>query len=152
NLGMVALTVIAMEAWAWFSHKYILHGPFWFLHKTHHEPQTSWWEWNDLVSILYGIFSAALIFMGRNDFSWPLWVGIGIAVYGIFYFIFHDIIIHRRVKIKYTFNSSYVNRLIRAHKMHHKHLQKEDSEAFGFLYADRKYEVKRVQKSPSSQR
>lgn len=146
NVGIVIGTILVMEAWAWFMHKYLLHGPLWFLHKTHHEPQPSWWEWNDLVSILYAVAAAAGILNGAADFSWPFWVGIGITAYGVLYFVFHDIIIHRRVKVKYHFESTYINRLIRAHKKHHKHMQKHDSEAFGFLYASSKYNVKKVKK------
>jgi beta-carotene 3-hydroxylase len=135
-------TVLLMEGWAWWSHKYLLHGPLWFLHRTHHEPQPTWWEWNDLVAVLYGGLSFGLAWYGAQHQSLLLGVGIGIAVYGVLYFVFHDLIIHRRVKFRYKFRSRYINRLIRAHKMHHKHLQREQSEAFGFLYAPKKYEVK----------
>jgi beta-carotene 3-hydroxylase len=142
-LLITALTVVVMEGWAWLVHKYLLHGPLWFLHRTHHEPQQGWWEWNDLVSIFYGLLSAGLVIYGIEQQSYWLGVGIGIAVYGVFYFLFHDIIIHRRVKLRYRFRSAYVNRLIRAHKMHHKHLGRWPGEAFGFLYAVKKYEVTR---------
>ncbi len=136
-------TVVFMEGWAWFSHKYLLHGPFWFMHKTHHEPQETWWEWNDLVALVYGVGSSALIVIGMEQVSWHLYLGAGIAAYGVLYFLFHDVIIHRRVKTKYKFANPYINRLIRAHKVHHKHMQKHNSEAYGFLYAPKKYEVKK---------
>ena len=137
------ITFFGMEAWAWFSHKYLLHGPLWFLHKSHHTPRSSWWEANDLVSLLYGILAAAAIIYGSQGHALWMGIGIGIALYGILYFVFHDIIIHRRVKIKFKSKSAYVQRLIRAHKIHHKHQEKEDSEAFGFLYASPKYSVKK---------
>ncbi|MDP5168893.1 MAG: sterol desaturase family protein [Bacteroidia bacterium] len=143
GIALFLFVVIAMEGWAWISHKYLLHGPLWFLHKTHHEPQDTWWEWNDLVALLYGITSSTLIVLGIGQLSWHFYVGAGIAAYGMLYFLFHDVIIHRRVKLKYHFSSSYINRLIRAHKIHHKHLGKHQSEAFGFLYAPKKYEVKK---------
>lgn len=136
-------TVLFMEGWAWLSHKFLLHGPLWFMHRTHHEPQETWWEWNDLVAVVYGVGSTALIVVGMREFTWHLYIGAGIAAYGALYFLFHDVIIHRRIKIKYNFGSSYINRLIRAHKMHHKHMQQHDSEAFGFLYAPKKYEVRK---------
>ncbi|RMG75635.1 MAG: hypothetical protein D6722_00680 [Bacteroidetes bacterium] len=137
-------TFLLMEAWAWFMHKYLLHGPLWFLHKTHHRPQKTWWEWNDLVSLLYGVAAALCIMHGIENQAYTLGIGAGIALYGVVYFIFHDIIIHRRIKIRYRFESSYINRLIRAHKMHHKHLGQNPSEAYGFLYATSKYDVKRT--------
>lgn len=142
HLLIVLLTVSGMEAWAWFSHKYILHGPLWFLHRSHHRPRRSWWEWNDTVSVLYGIIAAILIIRGAEESSWHLSVGIGIALYGIFYFIFHDIIIHQRIKWKHRFRHPYVKRLIWAHKQHHRHGEKNPGEAYGFLYADKKYQIK----------
>lgn len=141
-LGVTLLTFTAMEAWAWFSHKYLLHGPLWFLHKSHHSPRKGWWEANDWVSILYGLLASMAIVYGSQGYPVWLGLGIGIALYGFFYFVFHDVIIHRRIKIGYRARHPYVRRLIRAHKIHHKHQQKADSEAFGFLYASPKYAVK----------
>ena len=133
------LTFVFMEAWAWVSHKYLLHGPLWFLHKSHHRKRESWWEWNDLVSVIYTVIAAILIVDGADTGKWTLGVGVGIALYGIFYFIFHDMIIHQRIQFKNNFKSKYVKRLIRAHKMHHKHGARNPGEAYGFLYADKKY-------------
>lgn len=144
SFGTVALTFIVMEAWAWVMHRYLLHGPLWFLHRSHHRYNPTWWEWNDLVSLLYGAISAGLVMHGIQTGAITLWIGVGIAVYGIFYFIFHDIIIHRRIKVKFHSKNPYVNRLIRAHKMHHKHPNRDQSEAYGFLYATKKYQPKRA--------
>ncbi|GAB4419668.1 MAG: hypothetical protein OHK0039_32330 [Bacteroidia bacterium] len=136
---------LMMEAWAWFMHKYLLHGPFWFLHKSHHEPHKGWLEWNDVVSVFNALVAMGLIMHGIEYNALTLGVGIGITAYGFVYFLFHDVIIHRRIKFKQRYKSSYINRLIRAHKMHHKHLRREDGEAFGFLYAPKKYAVTRVE-------
>ncbi|MEM9987517.1 MAG: sterol desaturase family protein [Bacteroidota bacterium] len=141
NAGIVLATFIIMEVWAWIMHRYILHGPLWFIHRTHHRYNPTWWEWNDVVSILYGLISMGLVVYGLEYGSRLLWVGVGIAVYGTFYFIFHDIIIHRRVKIRFSSKNPYINRLIRAHKMHHKHPNRDESEAYGFLYAIKKYQT-----------
>lgn len=135
-------TMVGMEAWAWFSHKYVLHGPLWFLHKSHHRPRTGWWEANDWVSVVYALIAAGAILYGSKGHALWLGLGIGIAGYGLLYFLFHDVIIHRRVKTSYKAQHPYIKRLIRAHKLHHKHQQKEESEAFGFLYASPKYAVK----------
>jgi beta-carotene 3-hydroxylase len=143
HAAIALATVLLMEAWAWLMHRYLLHGPLWFLHRSHHEPRSGWWEWNDLVSLAYGAASAALVIYGIQHQSYTLGIGIGIAVYGVLYFWLHDIIIHRRIKLKYQFRSRYINRLIRAHKLHHKHLGRAPGEAYGFLYAAPKYEVRR---------
>lgn len=143
NGSIVLATFLVMEGWAWLMHRYLLHGPLWFIHQSHHRYNPGWWELNDVVSVLYGAISMGLVIYGMEKGSWLLWVGIGIAIYGVFYFIFHDIIIHRRVKIKFKTSSLYINRLIRAHKMHHKHPNRDHSEAYGFLYAPRKYQPKK---------
>lgn len=146
HTAIALATVLLMEAWAWLMHRYLLHGPLWFLHRSHHEPRRGWWEWNDLVSLAYGAASAVLVIYGIQHQSYTLGFGIGIAVYGVLYFWLHDVIIHRRIKLKYQFRSRYINRLIRAHKLHHKHLGKDPGEAYGFLYAARKYEVQRSER------
>ncbi len=140
NLGIVLITIVVTEAFAWFKHKYLLHGPLWFLHKSHHTPRKGLFEWNDLIIIIYIIPAALLIYYGIEKQHFSLWIGVGITLYGIIYFILHDVIIHRRIKLKFKTDSNYLKRLIRAHKMHHKHQEKEDSEAFGFLYAKKKYQ------------
>ncbi|MEZ4773940.1 MAG: sterol desaturase family protein [Bacteroidia bacterium] len=142
NILILTGTFITMEAWAWFSHKYLLHGPLWFLHRSHHRARKSWFEWNDLVSLIYAAIAAGLILKGGPTGSWHLWVGIGIAGYGIFYFLFHDMIIHQRIRFKRNFRNAYIRRLIRAHKQHHRHGAKNPGEAYGFLYAHKKYSVK----------
>lgn len=135
-------TLILMECFAWWMHKYVLHGILWFIHKSHHRPRKGWFEVNDWVGLFFVIPAMALLYYGKEHQSYIWWIGMGIMVYGIFYFFLHDIIIHRRIKFKHRFQNRYLKRLIRAHKIHHKHLQKEDSEAFGFLYASKKYDAK----------
>lgn len=59
--------------------------------------------------------------------------------YGFAYFIVHDVIIHQRFKWFTRSNSTYVRAIRWAHKMHHKHLGKEDGESFGMLYVHKIY-------------
>ncbi len=141
NLGIFVGTVVFMECFAWWMHKYILHGPLWFIHKSHHRPHKGWFEINDLVVLVYIIPTLFMMYYGYETNQWLWWIGAGISFYGIFYFILHDIIIHRRIKFSYRFQNRYLKRLIRAHKIHHKHLQKENSKAFGFLYATKEFDV-----------
>jgi len=51
----------------------------------------------------------------------------------------HDIFIHQRIKIFRNTKNPYLLALRRAHKMHHKHLGKEDGECFGMLWVPIKY-------------
>lgn len=138
--AVLLLTILLMECLAWLVHKYILHGPLWFIHSSHHRPHQGFFEVNDIVSVFYAILSAGFIIYGDVYDSLLLWVGVGIAVYGVLYFFLHDVVIHQRIRFTYKFGGRYVRRLIRAHKIHHKSLVRTDAEAFGFLYADRKYQ------------
>jgi beta-carotene 3-hydroxylase len=45
-----------MEFMAWFTHKYIMHGFLWSLHKDHHhKDHDSWFERNDAFFIFYAV-------------------------------------------------------------------------------------------------
>jgi beta-carotene 3-hydroxylase len=66
-------------------------------------------------------------------------IGFGIALYGLGYFIVHEVIIHQRFKWFTRSNNTYVKTIRWAHKMHHKHLGKEDGESFGMLLVAKKY-------------
>lgn len=66
-------------------------------------------------------------------------IGYGIAVYGFAYFLVHEIFIHQRFKWLKKTDNLYFKAIRRAHKMHHKHLGKEDGESFGMLIIHPKY-------------
>ncbi|MDB4738111.1 sterol desaturase family protein [Flavobacteriaceae bacterium] len=134
-------TFIFMEFMAWFSHKYIMHGFLWSLHKDHHKKDhDSWFERNDLFFIFYAIVSMSLVILwGEYGFWAGLPMALGIFTYGMSYFIVHDIFIHQRFKIFKKTNSRYAKGLRRAHKMHHKSIHKEDGECFGMLWVPLKY-------------
>jgi len=130
-----------MEFMAWFTHKYIMHGFLWSLHKDHHHKQhNSWWERNDLFFIFYAVVSMTFIWHHDANSFWigeP--VGFGILAYGIAYFIVHDIFIHQRFKIFRNINNWYAKGLRRAHKMHHKNIAKSKGECYGMLFVPFKY-------------
>lgn len=130
-----------MEFMAWFSHKYIMHGFLWVLHKDHHhKDHDSWFERNDAFFIIYAVVSMGLIMIASNTWFWyGLPIGFGIMAYGAAYFLVHDIFIHQRFKIFRNANNWYARGVRRAHKIHHKHLGKEKSECFGMLFVPLKY-------------
>jgi beta-carotene 3-hydroxylase len=130
-----------MEFMAWFSHKYIMHGFLWSLHKDHHhKDHNSWFERNDLFFIFYAVVSVGcVVFWGEYGFTPGLAIGIGIFAYGLAYFMVHDIFIHQRFKIWRNANNSYARGVRRAHKIHHKHLDKTKGECFGMLWVPLKY-------------
>ena len=134
-------TFLFMEFMAWFSHKYIMHGFLWNLHKDHHKKDHgSWFERNDLFFIFYAVVSMTLVILwGEYGFWAGLPMALGIFTYGMSYFIVHDIFIHQRFKILRTTNSKYAKGLRRAHKIHHKSIHKGGGECFGMLWVPMKY-------------
>ncbi|MEL6917155.1 MAG: sterol desaturase family protein [Bacteroidota bacterium] len=130
-----------MEFMAWFTHKYIMHGFLWSLHKDHHKKDhDSWFERNDAFFIFYAVVSMTFIMIADNTdfwYGWPL--GLGIMAYGAAYFTVHDIFIHQRFKLFRNANNWYAKGVRRAHKIHHKKLGKKDGECFGMLFVPLKY-------------
>ncbi len=128
-----------MEAVAWLAHKYVMHGWLWYLHKDHHQKEPGFFEKNDAFFLIFAMPSAYFFVTGAlyNDFRF--YIGLGILLYGISYFLVHDIIIHQRFKIWRDWDNNYIRGIRRAHKMHHKHLDKYDGESFGMLLVPFKY-------------
>lgn len=134
-------TFFFMEFMAWFTHKYVMHGFLWSLHKDHHhKDHGSWWERNDLFFIFYALVSIGCFLLWQYENIWfTLPIGLGILAYGIAYFTVHDIFIHQRFKMFRNADNWYAKGIRRAHKIHHKHLGKEEGENFGMLMVPFKY-------------
>ena len=134
-------TFSIMEFMAWFTHKYIMHGILWSLHKDHHhKDHDSWFERNDAFFIFYAIVSMVCFYLWSFEGIWfTLPIGLGIMAYGAAYFMVHDIFIHQRFRLFTRIDNKYARGLRKAHKIHHKHLGKEDGECFGMLFVPFKY-------------
>lgn len=134
-------TFFIMEFNAWFTHKYIMHGFLWSLHKDHHhKDHDSWFERNDAFFIFYAVVSMSCFYLWSVEGLWyTLPIGLGILMYGIAYFVVHDIFIHQRFKWLRNIDNKYARGLRRAHKIHHKHLGKDKGENFGMLIVPFKY-------------
>ena len=140
NLIVFILTFIGMEFVAWLAHKYFMHGFGWFLHEDHHIPHKKKTEKNDMFFLIFAIPSWLCIMLGlQHGVYWAAAIGFGIAMYGFGYFIVHEVIIHQRFKWFTRSNNTYVRTIRWAHKMHHKHLYKEEGESFGMLFVAKKY-------------
>jgi len=139
-LSIILATFLFMEFVAWSVHKYIMHGFLWYLHKDHHQvDKNKILQKNDAFFLIFAIPSAILIIYGIENFSYQLYIGIGIALYGLAYFVVHEIIIHQRVKILNRIDNKYIRAIRFAHKVHHKKLEKENSDSFGMLLVSFKY-------------
>lgn len=137
-------TVGAMEAVAYAAHRWVMHGPGWFLHRSHHRPRIGAFEANDLYAVIFALPSVLLL-LGGVDLGWgewAIWVGAGIAAYGAIYFGFHDIIVHQRIGGRYRARSRYLKRIIQAHRLHHASEDRRGTVSFGFLWAPRPERLK----------
>ena len=140
HFGLIALfllTVALMEGFAYVMHRWVMHGPGWFLHASHHRARAGFWELNDLYFVIFAAPSILLL-LGGVQLGWGNWataVGAGIAAYGAIYLGFHDIIVHRRLAHRYVPRSTYMKRIVQAHRLHHVVETREGNVSFGFLVA-----------------
>ena len=134
-------TFCLMEGVAWLTHKYVMHGFLWRLHRDHHTHENKGFlEKNDSFFLIFAIPGALFIVFGSLFFNDVLLaVGLGITAYGLGYFLIHDVFIHRRLKWLKKANGWYFKAIRRAHKMHHIHKGKENGECFGMLWVPFKY-------------
>lgn len=137
NIILLLLSFGLMEGVAWLAHKYVMHGFLWTIHRDHHTRQNAgFFEHNDFFFLIFATPAIALIFWGFTDPAWAacLWVGAGIALYGMTYVLVHDLFIHQRFRLLRRLRHPYLAALRRAHRLHHRHLDKEDGECFGMLW------------------
>ncbi|PZX54552.1 beta-carotene 3-hydroxylase [Algoriphagus ratkowskyi] len=138
-IGFTILGFVIMELTGWAIHKYLMHGPLWMIHKTHHEHSNSFFELNDLFSLLFGSIAVLLIFLGVGEFDYRFWMGVGISIYGMLYFFLHDVLIHRRVKWLDRPKSGFLKGILKAHQAHHHSVRKEGAVSFGLFWVPKKY-------------
>jgi beta-carotene 3-hydroxylase len=141
---IVITTFLLWEFVAWFTHKYIMHGFLWTWHKSHHTVHDHKLERNDWFAVLFSLPCIGVLYYATivNYNPYLIAVGIGIFSYGVFYFIFHEVIVHQRIKWRPERKSKYLKRIINAHYIHHSKHTKYGCEAFSFLIAPKKYEPK----------
>jgi len=129
NIFLVIVSFLFMEFVAWFSHKYIMHGFLWLIHKDHHLRNHGPLEWNDLFALIFAVPSVLLIFNGFSNRTFTFYIGLGIAAYGLAYFLFHDALVHGRIKLMRRININYFRAILSAHLNHHSGM-----ENYGFLF------------------
>jgi beta-carotene 3-hydroxylase len=134
-------TFAAMEGITWLTHRFVMHGFLWYLHEDHHRVRPGFFEKNDAFFIIFAVPSFLLLLKGSFDTNYILLqaVGFGIMMYGAAYFIVHDVIIHQRFKWFSRSNNEYIRAIRWAHKMHHKHINKQEGESFGMLLVHKRY-------------
>ncbi len=121
KIAVALIFFLFMELVAWFTHKYVMHGFLWMLHKDHHMPDHKKIERNDLFALVFALPSIILIAAGASaDFNLLFFAGLGIAFYGLAYFWFHDIIVHKRLNVLSKYKNKYLDSIIAAHLDHHR--------------------------------
>ena len=139
---LITLAVfLFMECVTWLMHKFVMHGFMWYFHEDHHQPKyANVFERNDIFFVIFALPSIALFYLGADaGFNYLFFIGLGITCYGFAYFMIHDVLIHQRFKWFKNTKNKYLIGLRKAHKVHHKHLGKEEGECFGMLFVPFKY-------------
>lgn len=140
-IGLILLGFAGMEVISYLVHRFVFHGILWELHRSHHEPNHGLFELNDLFSIFFAGISFVLMYRGMGT---PLQspgfaIGVGMAIYGVLYFVIHDLFAHKRF-MSFKSDSRIMHLIRSAHQRHHQSIEKEGQEPFGlFLFPYDKY-------------
>ncbi len=146
------ITVLAafffMEFFAWFMHKYVMHGAMWNWHQDHHIPHDKKLEKNDRFVLLFAVPGIAFLAAGiQLSAPFALAAGVGISLYGLAYFLFHDVYVHKRIKLFKVASNKYLRATKKAHMDHH---QPHSHKNYGFLLAPLHYYKEAFYKSEKS--
>ena len=63
-------TFLLMEGITWCTHKYVMHGFLWVLHRDHHQVEPGFFEKNDAFFVIFAVPSMLLIGFGTYDGVW----------------------------------------------------------------------------------
>lgn len=125
---------LGMEAIAWLSHRYVMHGFGWGWHRSHHEPHAGGFERNDLYVFFGAALSIGLFLLARHLQSPGIQaLAVGTTAYGAMYAFVHDGLVHQRWPFRYMPRNGYARRLVQAHRLHHAVRSREGAVSFGFL-------------------
>jgi len=135
--AIIIASIIGMEVFAWFVHKYIMHSRFgWGWHESHHVETTGPFEKNDLYAVCFSVIAAGLFIIGSIGYP-SLWmIGLGLTIYGGLYGFVHDGLVHQRWPFFVKVRGGYLKRLVQAHRLHHATHERDGAVSFGFLYAE----------------
>ena len=131
--GLFLAALVGMEGVAWATHRFLMHGPLWSLHRSHHEPRNGRFELNDLFAAYFALPSMGLIFWGTRGWAPAFWLGWGMTAYGAVYAMFHDGLVHGRFRSPLPLRL--MRRLVQAHRLHHAVHTRTGAVSFGFLWA-----------------
>lgn len=144
-VAWMAAAFVGMELLSYALHRFVFHGILWKVHITHHTKRHGRFETNDLFSAFFTSLAIVLLAVG---FFQPLakpWfaLGLGMTLYGMLYFVVHDLMTHRRF-FPLSAPKGWFETVRRAHLAHHQSIDKVGQEPFGlFLFPYRAYQEPR---------
>jgi beta-carotene 3-hydroxylase len=152
NILAMLLAFVFMEFVAWSNHKYVMHGFLWRWHKDHHVHdlkraddelrKEKGFEKNDLFFLIYAIPAIVLMVTGfAIQNSLLVFIAAGITLYGLTYFLLHDVVYHKRISATFLQknNNAYTKAIIAAHRAHHKPKNAKDFQNYGLLIFPKRY-------------
>jgi beta-carotene 3-hydroxylase len=135
NLACFLGALTAMEGVAWATHRYLMHGPLWVWHRSHHAPRLGIFELNDLFAVVFAGIAIGLFAAGAATGIAALsFAAAGVTAYGALYALVHDGLVHRRFPLPIKARSGYLLRLVQAHHLHHLSHARQGAVSFGFLW------------------
>lgn len=133
--GLIIFGFVGMEILSYIVHRWLFHGIFWKIHETHHVARKGRFEANDIFSIVFSLASIFLVIFAEkplsDSISFP--VGLGVAIYGVVYFIAHDFFTHRRL-LPFKSKNKILLTVRAAHQRHHQSVEKLGIEPFGLFF------------------
>jgi beta-carotene 3-hydroxylase len=155
EVGLAALQFVGwmfvgfwgLELLSYALHRWVFHGLLWRVHRTHHVARHGPFELNDLFSVFFAFASIGLLIAGLHDpFGSPAFgIGAGFTVYGVLYFLIHDLFTHRRY-LPFQSRSPMLRLLKQAHLRHHHSAEKPGQEPFGLFLFDPRIVGERIRK------
>ena len=130
TVGPALLGFVLMEPVTWAVHRFVMHGPGWVLHRSHHVRGAGRFEANDAFPAAFATLVGAALAVGFNidGWAWLVPLAVGVTAYGGAYALVHDGYIHRRIPVGKR-RAAALEALARAHAVHHR----TGGEPFGML-------------------
>lgn len=132
---LTALACVGTELLSYAAHRWLFHGRLWKIHRTHHYARRGTFELNDVFAVIPALLAMALLIFAPAPVmaSWQFPTGLGITLYGVAYFVAHDLLTHRRWGHWRTANR-WLNAVRRAHQRHHQSVAQDGQEPFGLFW------------------
>ena len=120
-VALAAGAFLVMEPVAYAAHRWVMHGPGWAWHASHHRRRRGRFERNDRYPLTFATTTVAAMAVGAAvpRLRWLLPVGAGVTAYGAAYAFVHDVHVHGRLPAL-DVDSALLDRLADAHQQHHR--------------------------------